>query len=87
VVGLFCALLDHERAETRGSEHHPHRAARPAHAHGAECQSVVPGQGRFNGSPGAASPVRAADFDLELIESRTLGSQTQELIYRPTLQA
>jgi dihydrofolate reductase len=27
----------------------------------------------------------AADFDLELIESRTLDARTQELIYRPTL--
>ena len=27
----------------------------------------------------------AADFDLELIESRTLDGNTQELIYRPTL--
>ncbi|HEX5018711.1 MAG TPA: dihydrofolate reductase family protein [Actinomycetes bacterium] len=27
----------------------------------------------------------AADFDLELMESRTLDSRTQELIYRPTL--
>jgi dihydrofolate reductase len=27
----------------------------------------------------------AADFDLELIESRTLGGNIQELIYRPTL--
>ena len=27
----------------------------------------------------------AADFDLELIESRTLDDHTQELIYRPTL--
>ena len=27
----------------------------------------------------------AADFDLELIESRTLDRHTQELIYRPTL--
>ena len=27
----------------------------------------------------------AADFDLELIESRTLDGKTQELIYRPTL--
>jgi dihydrofolate reductase len=27
----------------------------------------------------------AADFDLELIESRTLGGHTQELVYRPTL--
>ena len=26
----------------------------------------------------------AADFDLELIESRTLDGHTQELIYRPT---
>jgi dihydrofolate reductase len=28
---------------------------------------------------------RAADFDLELLESRTLDGRTQELIYRPTL--
>ncbi|TDD23668.1 dihydrofolate reductase family protein [Nonomuraea diastatica] len=28
-----------------------------------------------------------ADFDLELIESRTLDGHTQELIYRPTLHA
>jgi hypothetical protein len=27
----------------------------------------------------------AADFDLELIESRRLDGSTQELIYRPTL--
>jgi dihydrofolate reductase len=27
----------------------------------------------------------AADFDLELIENRTLDGNTQELIYRPTL--
>ena len=29
----------------------------------------------------------AADFDLELIESRTFDGHTQELIYRPTLHA
>jgi dihydrofolate reductase len=29
----------------------------------------------------------AADFDLELIESRTLGGNIQELTYRPTLHA
>ena len=29
----------------------------------------------------------AADFDLELIESRTLDGHIQELIYRPTLHA
>jgi dihydrofolate reductase len=29
----------------------------------------------------------ASDFDLELIESRTLDGNTQELIYRPTLHA
>jgi len=29
----------------------------------------------------------AADFDLELIESRTFDDRTQELIYRPTLHA
>lgn len=28
----------------------------------------------------------AADFDLELLESRTLDSHTQELIYRPALR-
>jgi len=27
----------------------------------------------------------AADFDLQLIESRTLDGHTQELVYRPTL--
>jgi dihydrofolate reductase len=30
---------------------------------------------------------RAADFDLELIQSRTLDGNTQELIYHPTLHA
>jgi dihydrofolate reductase len=29
----------------------------------------------------------AADFDLELLESRTLDGNIQELIYRPTLHA
>ena len=29
----------------------------------------------------------AADFDLDLIESRTLDGRTQELVYRPTLHA
>jgi hypothetical protein len=29
----------------------------------------------------------AADFDLELIETRTLDGNIQELIYRPTLHA
>jgi hypothetical protein len=29
----------------------------------------------------------AADFDLELIEHRTLDRHTQELIYRPALHA
>jgi hypothetical protein len=27
----------------------------------------------------------AADFDLELLESRTLDGRSQELVYRPTL--
>jgi hypothetical protein len=27
----------------------------------------------------------AADFDLELVDSRTLDGHTQELLYRPTL--
>ena len=27
----------------------------------------------------------AADFDLELLESRTLDGRTQELVYRPSL--
>ena len=27
----------------------------------------------------------AADFDLELVEHRTLDGRTQELVYRPTL--
>jgi dihydrofolate reductase len=36
-----------------------------------------------------ASPIfeGAADFDLELLESRTLDGNTQELTYRPTLHA
>lgn len=36
-----------------------------------------------------ASPIfqGAADFDLELIESRTLDDNIQELVYRPTLHA
>jgi dihydrofolate reductase len=36
-----------------------------------------------------ADPVfeNAGDFDLELLETRTLDSNTQELIYRPTLHA
>ena len=29
----------------------------------------------------------AADFDLDLIESRTLDGRTQELVYRPTLHS
>ena len=28
----------------------------------------------------------AGDFDLELLESRTLDGRTQELVYRPTLR-
>jgi riboflavin biosynthesis pyrimidine reductase len=28
----------------------------------------------------------AADFDLELLESRTLDGHTQELVYRPSLR-
>jgi hypothetical protein len=27
----------------------------------------------------------AADFDLDLLETRTLDGRTQELVYRPTL--
>ena len=40
----------------------------------------------LTGQSGAA-PIfaGAADFDLELIESRTLDGRTQELVYRPTL--
>jgi dihydrofolate reductase len=32
-------------------------------------------------------PGGAADFDLELLESRVLDGRTQELVYRPTLRA
>ena len=32
-----------------------------------------------------AEAALSLDFDLELIESRTLDGHTQELIYRPTL--
>ncbi|REE95935.1 dihydrofolate reductase family protein [Thermomonospora umbrina] len=39
----------------------------------------------ISGRTGAAPILQgAADFDLELIESRTLDGRTQELIYRPT---
>ncbi|RIQ17848.1 dihydrofolate reductase family protein [Jiangella rhizosphaerae] len=40
----------------------------------------------ITGRTGADPVLRgAADFDLELIESRTLDGRTQELVYRPTL--
>jgi dihydrofolate reductase len=42
----------------------------------------------ITGQTGAAPIFQgAADFDLELIESRTLDGHTQELIYRPNLHA
>jgi dihydrofolate reductase len=42
----------------------------------------------ITGQTGAAPIFQgAADFDLELIESRTLDGHTQELVYRPTLHA
>ena len=42
----------------------------------------------ITGQTGAAPIFQgAADFDLDLIESRTLDSNIQELIYRPTLHA
>jgi dihydrofolate reductase len=42
----------------------------------------------ITGQTGASPIFRgAADFDLELIEQRTLDGRTQELIYRPTLHA
>jgi dihydrofolate reductase len=42
----------------------------------------------ITGQTGAAPIFQgAADFDLELIESRTLDGNIQELIYRPTLHA
>jgi dihydrofolate reductase len=40
----------------------------------------------INGKTGTAPIFQGADdFDLELLESRTLDGRTQELIYRPTL--
>jgi hypothetical protein len=40
----------------------------------------------ISGRTGTAPIFRgAADFDLELIEARTLDGHTQELTYRPTL--
>ena len=40
----------------------------------------------ISGQTGAAPIFKgAADFDLELIESRTLDGRIQELVYRPTL--
>jgi dihydrofolate reductase len=42
----------------------------------------------ITGQTGAEPVFRdAADFDLELIEQRTLDGHTQELVYRPTLHA
>ena len=42
----------------------------------------------INGQTGVNPVFRdAADFDLELIESRTLDGHTQELTYRPALHA
>jgi hypothetical protein len=35
---------------------------------------------------GQATP-RPGDFDLDLLETRTLDGRTQELVYRPTLRA
>jgi dihydrofolate reductase len=41
----------------------------------------------ISGQTGAAPIFEdAADFDLELLESRTFDGRTQELIYRPTLR-
>jgi riboflavin biosynthesis pyrimidine reductase len=40
----------------------------------------------ISGQTGTSPILRGAgDFDLELLESRTLDGHTQELIYRPTL--
>jgi dihydrofolate reductase len=40
----------------------------------------------ISGQTGADPIFRdAADFDLELLESRTLDGRIQELVYRPTL--
>ena len=41
----------------------------------------------ITGKTGIFPIFQGADFDLELIESRTLDGHTQELIYRPTLHA
>ena len=42
----------------------------------------------ISGQTGSAPIFQGAvDFDLELIESRTLDGHTQELTYRPTLHA
>lgn len=41
----------------------------------------------ISGQTGTSPILRgAADFDLELLESRTLDGHTQELVYRPTLR-
>lgn len=41
----------------------------------------------ISGRTGTSSILRgAADFDLELLESRTLDGHSQELVYRPTLR-
>jgi hypothetical protein len=38
----------------------------------------------ISGTTGAESIFGAADFDLELLESRTLDGRTRELTYRPS---
>jgi hypothetical protein len=63
----------------------------PGGLQGARRGVVTPGSQNFthlSAVPGLFIPVfGAADFDLELIESRALDGHIQELIYRPALHA
>jgi len=50
------------------------------------CRPILCGRAVITGEHGL-DPVfaGAADYDLELLETRTLDGRTQELVYRPTL--
>jgi hypothetical protein len=54
---------------------------------GAFANGVVVAVGAGSAALATARFRGAADFDLELIDSRTLDGNIQELIYRPTLHA
>jgi hypothetical protein len=64
---------------------HPRSSTQRGDQHERDLQTIFPVITGRNGSD--AIFVGAEDFDLKLIESRTLDGSTQELVYRPTLHA